>query len=37
MTIKEIAELCGVKSEQTVKNWAHKIGDDPAKNWQGLV
>jgi hypothetical protein len=37
MTIKEIAELCGAKSEQTVKNWAHKIGDDPAKNWQGLA
>jgi hypothetical protein len=37
MTIKEIAELCGVKSEQTVKNWAHKIGDDPARNWQGIV
>jgi DNA-binding transcriptional MerR regulator len=45
MTIKEIAELCGVSGE-TVRRWVHEIidptqnvegSDDPAKNWQGLV
>jgi predicted transcriptional regulator len=36
MTIKEIADLCGV-TEQTIRNWTHKVADDPAKNLQGLA
>jgi predicted transcriptional regulator len=36
MTIKEIAELCGA-TEQTIRNWTHKVSDDPAKNLQGLA
>jgi DNA-binding Lrp family transcriptional regulator len=35
MTIKEIADLCGV-TEQTVLNWTHKIADDLPKNLEGL-
>ena len=36
MTIKEIAELCGVEG-RTVLNWIHKIIDNPGKNFQGLA
>jgi transcriptional regulator with XRE-family HTH domain len=36
MTIKEIAELCGV-DRRTVERWAHKIADDLGKNFQGLA
>ncbi|MCL2410103.1 MAG: hypothetical protein FWC97_00525 [Treponema sp.] len=36
MTIKEIAELCGV-TEQTIRNWTHKVAGDPTKNLQGLT
>jgi hypothetical protein len=36
MTIKEIAELCGV-TEQTILNWTHKISDDPVQNAHGSV
>jgi uncharacterized protein YjcR len=36
MTIKEIAELCGVEP-RTINNWVHKIADDPGKNFQGLA
>jgi hypothetical protein len=36
MTIKEIAELCGV-GRRTVERWAHKIADDPGQNDQGLT
>jgi predicted transcriptional regulator len=35
MTIKEVAELCGV-TEQTVLNWTHKVADDLPKNLEGL-
>jgi hypothetical protein len=34
MTIKEIAELCGV-GRRTIERWAHKISDDPGQNAQG--
>jgi hypothetical protein len=36
MTVKEIAELCGVEP-RTINNWIHKIADDPGKNFQGLA
>jgi hypothetical protein len=35
MTIKEIAELCGVEP-RTINYWVHKIADDPGKNFQGI-
>jgi transcriptional regulator with XRE-family HTH domain len=36
MTIKKIAELCGV-DRRTVERWAHKVSDDPGQNAQGLA
>ncbi|MDR2798262.1 MAG: hypothetical protein LBB80_07960 [Treponema sp.] len=36
MTIKEIAELCGV-DRTTVLRWAHKVSDDPVHFAQGLT
>jgi transcriptional regulator with XRE-family HTH domain len=34
MTIKEIAELCGV-DRRTVERWAHKL--NPGQNAQGIL
>jgi transcriptional regulator with XRE-family HTH domain len=36
MTIKEIAELCGV-DRRTIERWAHKVSNDPGQNAQGLA
>jgi predicted transcriptional regulator len=35
MTVKEIAELCGV-TEQTVLNWAHKFDGSDQKIWSDI-